>query len=75
MRNKGVKMVISAAGMAICLLCGSCGGEKSGKTEEALRTAGNLLLEIAREVRQEQEQKVKGWNRAVKYAFGWAKED
>ena len=25
--------------------------------------------------RQEQEQKVKGWNRAVKYAFGWAKED
>ncbi len=50
-------MVISAAGMAICLLCGSCGGEKSGKTEEALRTAGNLLLEIAREVRQEQEQK------------------
>lgn len=50
-------MVISAAGMAICLLCGSCGGEKSGKTEEALRTAGNLLLETAREVRQEQEQK------------------
>ena len=50
-------MVISAAGMAICLLCGSCGGEKLGKTEEALRTAGNLLLEIAREVRQEQEQK------------------
>ena len=50
-------MVISVAGMAICLLCGSCGGEKSGRTEEALRTAGNLLLETVREVRQEQEQK------------------
>ncbi len=50
-------MVISAAGMAICLLCGSCGGERTGKTEERLRTAGTLLLETVREVRQEREQK------------------
>lgn len=28
MNKKGVKMVISAAGMAICLLCGGCAGKK-----------------------------------------------
>ena len=24
---------------------------------------------------EEREKKIKGWNKAVKYAFGWAKED
>lgn len=40
MNKKGVKMVISAAGMAICLLCGGCAGQDAPDTEQNI---GNVI--------------------------------
>lgn len=40
MNKKGVKMVISAAGMAICLLCGGCAGQDTPDTEQNI---GNVI--------------------------------
>ena len=45
--KKGVKMVISAAGMAICLLCGGCAGQDAPDTEQNLfRLQGRLLARL-----------------------------
>ena len=61
MSKKGVKMVISAAGMAICLLCGSCGGpgtrESAAGSASLSKGAGLPLSEAFREVREEQEER------------------
>lgn len=51
-------MVISAAGMAICLLCGSCGGkEESRGALEMEGTAGKKAEEASRQVWEEQEER------------------
>ena len=51
-------MVISAAGMAICLLCGSCGGkEESRGALEMEGTAGRKAEEASRQVWEEQEER------------------
>ena len=51
-------MVISAAGMAICLLCGSCGGkEESRGALEREGTAGRKAEEASRQVWEEQEER------------------
>ena len=51
-------MVISAVGMAICLLCGSCGGkEESRGALEMERTAGRKAEEASRQVWEEQEER------------------
>ena len=58
MKKKSVKMVISAAGMAICLLCGSCGGkEESRGALEMEWTAGRKAEEASRQVWEEQEER------------------
>ena len=50
MKKKSVKMVISAVGMAICLLCGSCGGkEESRGALEMEGTAGRKAEEASRQ--------------------------
>ena len=51
-------MVISAVGMAICLLCGSCGGkEESRGALEMEGTAGRKAEEASRQVWEEQEER------------------
>ena len=55
MKKKSVKMVISAAGMAICLLCGSCGGFQPGE-DTVWKPAAEKFAEVSEEVRNQMEQ-------------------
>ena len=48
-------MVISAAGMAICLLCGSCGGFQPGE-DTLWKPAAEKFAEVSEEVRNQMEQ-------------------
>ena len=49
-------MVISAAGMAICLLCGSCGDLQSPEKAGILEPAGFYIEEVSRQVQEEREE-------------------
>lgn len=49
-------MVISAAGMAICLLCGSCGDLQSPEKAGILEPAGFYIEEVSRQVQKEREE-------------------
>ena len=65
---------VETTAMGAAYLAGLAVGYWSGVQEVMDNQAVDKIFE-PKLIQEEREQKIKGWKKAVKYAFGWAQEE